>query len=196
MAPYSTTAFLLDRAHIHDTVTKLYLLTDLRQWDRLLASEVFAATFTLDYTAMFGGEPTQRSPADVVGMWRPLMEGLTSTQHVQTSLLIEGLPAALGSADRDGDGDNNVPDAQAVTHAKVTSYVTVHITKKGAPGGDSTSNGGINSLELVRLSTSECRAAYGQEWDGNPWRISAMKAAPSWYEGNTAILGVKHDGAE
>ena len=182
MAPYSTTDFLLDRAHIHDSITKLYLLTDLRQWDRLLASEVFAATFTLDYTAMFGGEPTQRTPADVVGMWRGLMEGLTSTQHVQTSLLIEGLPAP----DLPGN------DSQAVTHAKVTSYVTVHITKKGADGGEHTSNGGINSLELVKLPPADCRAAYGQEWDGNPWRISAMKVAPSWYEGNTGILGVKH----
>lgn len=185
MAPYSTTAYLLDRAHIHDTVTKLYLLTDLRQWPRLLASEVFAATFTLDYTAMFGGEPNQRTPTDVVGMWRPLMEGLTSTQHVQTSLLIEGLPAPVP-------GEHPV-DEQAATHAKVTSYVTVHITKKGAAGGESTSNGGINSLELVRLPPADCRAAEGLEWTGNPWRISAMKVSPSWYEGNTAILGVKHD---
>lgn len=187
MAPYSATAFLLDRAHIHDTVTKLYLLTDLRQWPRLLASEVFAASFTLDYTAMFGGEPTQRKPADVVGMWRPLMEGFSTTQHVQTSLLIEGLPTPSAGS------EHSDVDEGAATHAKVTSYVTVHITKKGAAGGEHTSNGGINSLELVKLPAADCRAAYGEEWDGNPWRVSAMKVAPAWYEGNTAILGVKHE---
>ena len=70
MAPiYTVSQYLLDHANIHDTLTKLYSLSDRHLWDRLggsdggseasaLSSEVFISSVLLDYTAMFGREPS------------------------------------------------------------------------------------------------------------------------------------------
>lgn len=185
MPPYTLPHHLLDRAQIHDTITKLYLLTDLRLWPRLLSSEVFTPHFTLDYTSLFGGSPnTSTTPADAVESFRNVMERMSASTHVQTSLLIEGLPLPSSPGD---EREVEIPD-----HAKVTSYVTVHLVQKGAEGGDSTSNGGICEIEVVRLKTEECRGLYGEGWDCNPWRISLFRPDVRWMEGNSeGILGVK-----
>lgn len=53
----------------------------MRLWDKL-ESEVPASEMILDYTLLYGGEPSLISPKDLVAKWRPLIDGMTSTQHV------------------------------------------------------------------------------------------------------------------
>ena len=53
----STTVDNLTTAKIelHDLVTRMFVYTDRRRWDEL--RDVFADEVTLDWTALFGGEP-------------------------------------------------------------------------------------------------------------------------------------------
>jgi hypothetical protein len=188
MPPYTPTTHLQDRDHISDTLFKLYYLTDTTQWPRLgtgNASEVFAPTFTLDYTAMFGGMPSQRSPADVVAMWTPIIAKMKATAHVQSGCLVEGLPVPGSSIDEEAqEGEGEV-----LMTAKAASYVTVHLVQAVEGAEDKmTSNGGINHYEVVKFSEEKCRELYGEAWDGNPWRVTLMRVSPKWYAGNTEII--------
>ncbi|ETN43902.1 uncharacterized protein HMPREF1541_11033 [Cyphellophora europaea CBS 101466] len=207
MTPYNPTHYLLDRAQIHDTITKLYTLLDQHLWSRLASSEVFAPTFTVDYSSMFGGQPRETTPGQIVEQWRGMLEKWTGAVHALSGVLIEGLPlpsplplgalqgaarAGMGDEVAGGDVEETVTQEEDVTHAKVSSYVTVHIVKKGAEGGEQTSNGGMGAFEVVKLGVDECRGLYGEGWDGNRWRIKSMKPRVVWYEGNAeGILGVK-----
>jgi hypothetical protein len=202
MPPYTPTAYLLDRAHITDTILKLYHLTDTSQWTRLGSgdkSEVFAPTFTLDYTAMFGGTPTQRSPADVVALWTPIMAKMKATTHVQSGVLIEELPVPLGSEAETGEGGSEEGKGQAkskgegdaegvILTARVSAYVTVHLVKTVAGEDKMTSNGGISHYDVAKFSEEKCRGLYGEGWDGNPWRVTRMRVEPRWYAGDKEII--------
>jgi hypothetical protein len=214
MAPYTLPQYLLDHTHILATASKFYLLTDTHQWPRLSssfssspsgtaldASEVFTSpTFTLDYSSLFGGSPKESTPQEATEMFKGFIDKLTTSQHVLTGSLIEGLPLPV-------EGENEAEEWP--TTAKVTAYVTVHLTKKGAEGGSHTSNGGIVEMEMVRVGREECARLYGERatknkredgsgkvggWDGNPWRVKSFKPDVRWHAGNAAgILGVKLD---
>ena len=160
---YSTTDFLFDRANIHDTVLKLYLYSDRKQWD--LFPTIIAPEMTLDYTRMFGGQPRTVSPADLVETWTPYLNKLTASQHVMASVLID-LPQP-GTSEK-------------VVKANVDTNVIVHLVREGFEGGDQTSNGGRAELEVVKVSEDPA--------SGNPWRISALKVIPVWKDGNTKVL--------
>ena len=163
--PYSTTEYLLDRANIHDTLTKIYLLTDLKQWDRLVAEVPASTGITLDYTALFGSSPSKHPPEALVQQWKPMLDRMTSTQHIITGLLIE-LP-------QPGEG------VEKPMKAKVIANVRVELCKEGTEGGDKTSNGGRAEAELVRVE--------GQK--GNPWRIEVYRALEGlWRTGNMKVL--------
>ena len=127
--------------------------------------EIFDARFTLDYTRMFGGVPQQLSPDQLTEQWKPLMEGMASTQHL-TSQIIINLPQA--------DSRTRAPDA-----CIVFANVIVHLTKTDAQGYHKrmTSNGARYIIELVRTSKL-----------GQPWRIKSLKADPIWEDGDTQIL--------
>jgi hypothetical protein len=185
MSPSPTETYLLTHHHITSTLSKLYLLVDLRQWPRLALSEVFAPTFTLDYTSMFGGEPRDVAPAEVIEGWKRIMHGKRS-MHVLTGTVVEGLraPGAAGE-------DKVQPD-----RVKVYVYVTANLVKEAVEGSEEeekwASNGGIGEVDLVRLPEEECRRLYGEAWDGNPWRVKAYKPDIKWYRGETeAVLGIK-----
>ena len=164
MSTYSTADYLLDRANIHDTVTKLYLLTDFKEWD-LLASEVPASTgITLDYSKLFGSPPAQHSPQELVSQWKTLISKMTTTQHIVTGLLID-LPQP---------GQANTP-----TKATVIANVYVNLFREGMEGGSHTSNGGRADIKLVREEGRE----------GNPWRVENFAAMEGfWSTGNMNVL--------
>ncbi|EXJ89403.1 hypothetical protein A1O3_02470 [Capronia epimyces CBS 606.96] len=163
MSQYDTTDYLLDRANIHDTVTKLATYVDMQQWDQL-ETQVIADPINLDYTLMFGGEVESKTAQDAVAHWKTLMEPMDATQHVVTSLLIS-LPPPPGSMEK-------------VEHASAIAYFLVNITKKGTTGGENTTNGGRYEIELTKVLNTA----------GNPWRISTLRAVPIWYGGNTKVL--------
>ena len=159
---YSTSDYLLDRANIHDTVTKLYLLTDLQLWDRLAAEVPASNGIVLDYSKIFGSPPSQLSSDGLVQQWKSLMEKMTSTEHIVTGLLID-LPQ---------------PGEEKPMKAKVIASVFVNLFREGVEGGNHTSNGGRCEVELVR-----------EEGEGNPWRIEVFRAMGGfWSTGNGKIL--------
>lgn len=111
MADYDIQTYLLDRANIHDVVTKMvhirlflsltilllrgrircankqeqYLYPDMSKFSQV-GKEVFAETVVVDYTAMFGGEPVEISGEDQARKWERQLGGLDAWQHV-TSLV-------------------------------------------------------------------------------------------------------------
>ncbi|CAG8976656.1 hypothetical protein HYALB_00002172 [Hymenoscyphus albidus] len=54
-ATYNISTYLLDRANIHYTVTKMCLLLDLKKFSEL-ATDVFDEQVRVDYTSLLGGE--------------------------------------------------------------------------------------------------------------------------------------------
>ncbi|KAK0243278.1 hypothetical protein EDD85DRAFT_786204 [Armillaria nabsnona] len=52
---YSAIDYLLDKANIHDTVTKMMLYVDLLRWNDI-EKEVFTDHIRVDYTSLLGGE--------------------------------------------------------------------------------------------------------------------------------------------
>lgn len=163
MAAYTTSDYLLDRANIHDTVTKIYTYTDRHEWDKF--DEFAAPSLLLDYTAMFGGEPRSVTPAELVETWKPFMSKMTSHQHVITSILIR-LPQP-GSMEK-------------VSKAQVDANVIANLVRKDFQGGERTSNGGRATIEVSKVSDDPAF--------GNPWRVSAFNATPLWMAGNTKVL--------
>ncbi|MCA1655291.1 MAG: nuclear transport factor 2 family protein [Pseudonocardiaceae bacterium] len=83
---------LADRATITDTVTRMGWCLDRRDWDGLKA--LFTERVYTDYTALWGGEPQEASvdellATDEQGSWRRTMDGLESTQHLITNILVD-----------------------------------------------------------------------------------------------------------
>ena len=192
MPPYTATDYLLDHTHITATLHKLYTFIDTAQFSRLASSEVFThPTFSVDYTAMFGGDaPSATSPADIViKSWQPMMEGMATTQHTMSAVVVEGLP--VPGAVQDGEAED-VPEPK---DASATAYVVARLAKRvgekdGSPMGGLalTSNGGIAHYTLVKMGREDCTGRHA-DWDGNPWRVSSMKVTPKWYEGDRDVLG-------
>jgi hypothetical protein len=48
------------KSELHELVTRMFVYTDRRRWEDL--SRVFADEVTLDWTALFGGEPATVHP--------------------------------------------------------------------------------------------------------------------------------------
>ncbi|WP_372404687.1 nuclear transport factor 2 family protein [Streptomyces luteireticuli] len=88
-----------DRLDITDVCTRMCWHTDKREWD-LLRSAVFADRVLVDYTSLDGGERTEMEAERLIGSWRDLLSGLTSTQHLLTNILVRVIgDAAVATAD-------------------------------------------------------------------------------------------------
>jgi hypothetical protein len=61
---------------------------DVRDWDAVTAT--FADRVTLDYTALFGGEPETLPPEEITGRWRGLRPGFDATMHLLGPLVDDG----------------------------------------------------------------------------------------------------------
>lgn len=154
---------LADRAAITDTVTRFGWCLDRRDWDGLKA--LFTDVVYTDYTALWGGEPQEAGVDDLLatdkqGSWRRTMDGLESTQHLITNILV------------DVDGDT----------ASVTANVVGVHRLTNPHGSPLWTVGGTYDLRLER--TGDCwriRAiTQGITWvDGNQQVLfrAAMRAA-------------------
>lgn len=83
---------LADRAAITDAVTRMGWYLDRRDWDGL--KSLFTDVVYTDYTALWGGEPQEAGvdellATDKQGSWRRTMDGLESTQHLITNILVD-----------------------------------------------------------------------------------------------------------
>ncbi|KAK8101326.1 hypothetical protein PG999_011700 [Apiospora kogelbergensis] len=175
-AEYTIQQYLLDRANIQDTVSKITLYYDTENASAL-ADECYApGEVTIDYTSMFGGKPlvvsNQEWAASAIGTMRPF----DAKQHVLAGLVIEQLPQPAATA--------TVPD-----HCEVITNVNGHIMRKAAATSESAAggvgnmvhNGGRYEFELVRIKELE-------EAGENPWRVRRHKCILTWSDGNNRVM--------
>jgi hypothetical protein len=83
------------RLAIEDTVIRLFVATDERDWPALEAC--FTTPFTLDMTSMAGGSPTQLTPREVATAWAAAFKPLDHVHHQVGNLqtTIEGASARV-----------------------------------------------------------------------------------------------------
>ncbi|KAI1641373.1 hypothetical protein F4809DRAFT_636662 [Biscogniauxia mediterranea] len=163
---YDIQTWLLDRANIHDTVTRLTFHIDTKSVEGLI-NEVYAPNLVLDYTSMFGGEPQETTGNEWGQKVGSMMARYDETHHVVTGLLIQ-LPQPTNQAGR--------PDK-----CTVISNVTAHMVRRNVKGGPIVHDGGRYILDLIRLPELE-------EKGENPWRISKQTFTAAWYDGNMEVL--------
>ncbi|KAL9091423.1 MAG: hypothetical protein Q9165_004809 [Trypethelium subeluteriae] len=126
----------------------------------------------MDYTAMFGGEPTERAAQEQQADWTELMQKMDVTQHILTSVLSE-LPSPG-------------PKVSEPNKAKAVVNVTAYLRKKLANGEvRETRNGGRGEFELWRVPDP------AEESGGNQWRVSKLKVIPAWDEGGKEFWGAE-----
>ena len=111
------------RAQVIEATTRMAVLTDGRRWDEL--PSVFAPTVRLDYSALFGWDAMEMSPAEVARTWAAAWSPLT-TQHLVTNHLVD------------------IHDATATVTA---SFQATHVA---AVSGDLWVLGGDYEYQLVR----------------------------------------------
>lgn len=81
----------VDRAAITNTVNQYFQYIDRREWETLRSC--FAeGELAIDFTAMFGGEPTSPTADEQVELSRRMSSGFDATQHMVSShvVTIEG----------------------------------------------------------------------------------------------------------
>ncbi|KAG7292664.1 hypothetical protein NEMBOFW57_002701 [Staphylotrichum longicolle] len=169
MPSYTIPQYLLDRANIHDTITKVPLYYDTHNLPGLL-SEVYAPSIEIDYTSILGGTPytvTRTAWVDEVGS---LLGKFASTQHV-TSGIITSLPQPTANATR--------PERVTVQAQAAGNMVSKTPTEGAA--AQLMQNGGLLEAELVRDAVLESQGH-------NPWRITKYKVIKKWERGDKTVL--------
>jgi hypothetical protein len=154
---------LADRAAITDTVTRFGWCLDRRDWDGL--KTLFTEVVHTDYTALWGGEPQEADvdsllATDKQGSWRRTMDGLESTQHLITNILVD----VDGNGDGDGNGDTATATANVVGVHRLTN----------PHGSPLWTVGGTYEFRLVRTPGG--------------WRIRAVAQGITWVDGNQQVL--------
>ncbi|MDK4717297.1 nuclear transport factor 2 family protein [Rhizobium sp. CNPSo 4039] len=72
-----------DRLAIIDVITDIAAGADRHQWDRVRSA--FADEVVLDYTSLWGGEPSTLSGDEVVASWSGFLPGFDRTLHLVTN---------------------------------------------------------------------------------------------------------------
>ncbi|KAL2154437.1 hypothetical protein VTH82DRAFT_3113 [Thermothelomyces myriococcoides] len=165
MASYDIAQYLLDRANIHDTVTKVPLYYDTINI-KGLESEVYAPSIEIDYTSIMGGTPYTISRAEWIEQADGLLHKFASSQHITTGI-ITNLPQPGANATR--------PDNATVFAQATGSMVGKAESSDGKP--QFVQNGGLLEVGLVRDAELERQ---GQ----NPWRITKYKFTKKWNRGS------------
>ncbi|KAL2169940.1 hypothetical protein VTG60DRAFT_5484 [Thermothelomyces hinnuleus] len=165
MASYDIAQYLLDRANIHDTLTKVPLYYDTVNI-KGLESEVYAPSIEIDYTSIMGGTPFTVSRAEWLERADGLLNKFASSQHVTTGI-ITNLPQPGANVTR--------PDKVTVSAQVTGSMVGKSESADGNP--PFVQNGGLLEADLTRDAELEKQ---GQ----NPWRITKYKYTKKWNKGS------------
>ena len=78
---------LLEKESVRETVTRLFISTDNRDWDTV--SGLFAAEVLFDVTSMVGGEPVKLSPREIVAAWDKGLKPLKAIHHQAGNFIID-----------------------------------------------------------------------------------------------------------
>lgn len=68
-----------DTARVVAVVSSIPLAVDLAAYD--LAERAFAASVVIDYTSLWGGQPSTMTPAELMIAWRGIVPGFDATWH-------------------------------------------------------------------------------------------------------------------
>ncbi|KAH7928718.1 hypothetical protein BV22DRAFT_188654 [Leucogyrophana mollusca] len=161
---YDILQYLVDRAHIHDTITNLASLLNCRDWNGL-AERVFASDeVAIDFKQIYGGEVYKAPGAAQADAWKAWTESLTSCQLVTAGIL----------ADLPQPGDNVAPPQTVKASANVIST-----NRRDSAMGDNTMHyGAVYTYELTREVSGSA----------NPWRIMYLHADLIWIKGNREVV--------
>ncbi|GAB1310848.1 hypothetical protein MFIFM68171_01058 [Madurella fahalii] len=167
MAPvYDTLQYLLDRANIHDVISKVPLYYDTCNLEGL-TNEVYADEIHVDYTSILGGEPFVIPRSEWVDKIDVIMKGFASTQHV-TSCIIADLPQPAPGATR----------PEKVNVLAEANGAMVGLDETASP---LTINGGLLVAEVKRDIALENQGL-------NPWRITKYKVVKKWDSGDASVF--------
>ncbi|MEO1032906.1 MAG: nuclear transport factor 2 family protein [Bacteroidota bacterium] len=75
----SNTQNMKNKINIQETITKMFVNSDNRNWTKVEAQ--FAAKVTLDYASMTGNPAVEVSPTDITSGWKTVLPGFTFTHH-------------------------------------------------------------------------------------------------------------------
>ena len=90
---------LHDQAAITQAITAIAAGADRHDWSRVRAA--LSDTVTLDYTSLWGGEPTTQEADAVVAEWAGFRPGVDVTQHLATNNTTAMLTEATATAQAD-----------------------------------------------------------------------------------------------
>jgi SnoaL-like domain len=109
------------KVELYDLVTRMFVYTDRRRFDDL--SGVFADQVTLDWTALFGGEPATVAGAEVGGIWQQGMAGWKATQHLTGNVLVDIEPDPVeATISVDAQATHYLPDGLGQSHWVLGCY--------------------------------------------------------------------------
>ncbi len=77
--PVKNTTPMKDIINIQETIAKLFVNSDNRNWTEVEAQ--FAAKVTLDYSSMTGKPAVEVSPTDITTGWKAVLPGFAFTHH-------------------------------------------------------------------------------------------------------------------
>lgn len=77
----------MDTQRIVETVNKLFISVDNRDWETVKA--IFNDTVLLDYTSMTGVHPAELTSADIIRSWKSILPGFDKTHHQLGNYIIE-----------------------------------------------------------------------------------------------------------
>ncbi|KAK4229014.1 hypothetical protein QBC38DRAFT_473473 [Podospora fimiseda] len=166
---YDTAQYLLDRANIHDTLSKIPLFYDYHDTTGLL-NEVYAPEITIDYSSLLGGEPFTVDRKEWIGRMIKVFEGFSKAQHFITGIVTD-LPQPGGV------------DTQRPTTVTVKGETGASLVSLPSEDGTTTisQNGGLVEARLQFFSDLEAKSL-------NPWRVTYYKVIKTWDKGDAAIL--------
>lgn len=78
---------LAEREEVADTVTRLFVNTDERNWEGV--SECFAPRVLFDMSSLTGGKPSRVSPKKIVDQWESGLRGLAAVHHQAGNMLVK-----------------------------------------------------------------------------------------------------------
>ena len=78
---------LLDERDVRETVTRVFVGTDRRDWRMVEAC--FSDVATLDMTSLTGGEPVRLTPSQIAGGWATGLAPIDHVHHQLGNFLIE-----------------------------------------------------------------------------------------------------------
>jgi hypothetical protein len=76
------------REAVIEVVTKLFVYTDLRQWDKIL-KEVFADKVLFDMSSLGAGEPKELTARAICDMWKDGFVGIDHVHHQAGNFIVE-----------------------------------------------------------------------------------------------------------